>query len=91
MEVTFVQLLVWVIIAALIGFIGEVIAGRRAPQGILGAIVLGFISILLIVGVFHFHIVGEPYLEGVPLISTILAAAILVILWSSFAYRGYRR
>ncbi len=48
---------------------------------------LGLLAIFLIVGVFHFHIVGEPTLEGVPLISTIIAAAILVALWSSIAYR----
>ncbi|HZR41436.1 MAG TPA: transglycosylase [Ktedonobacteraceae bacterium] len=93
MEVTLTQLLVWIVIAAIIGILGELISGRRAPAGMLGAIVLGFLAILLIVGVFHFHIVGEPTLEGVPLISTILAAVLLVVLWSSFAYRAsvYRR
>jgi uncharacterized membrane protein YeaQ/YmgE (transglycosylase-associated protein family) len=87
MAVTVTQLLIWIIIAALIGFLGELVAGRRAPAGIPGAIMLGLFSIFLIVGFFHFHIIGEPFLEGVPLISTIIAAAILVIIWSSIAYR----
>ena len=90
MAVTFVQLLVWIIIAAIIGFLGELIAGRRAPAGILGAIMLGLFAIFLIVGFFHFHIIGEPFVAGVPLISTIIAAAILVALWSSIAYRSRR-
>ena len=87
MAVTFTQLIIWIIIAAIIGFLGELIAGRRAPAGILGAIMLGLLAIFLIVGFFHFHIIGEPTVEGVPLISTIIAAAILVALWSSIAYR----
>ncbi len=87
MEVTLTQLIIWIIIAAIIGLVGEFIAGRRAPAGIIGAIMIGLLSIFLIVGFFHFHIVGEPSLERVPLISTIIAAAILVAIWSSIAYR----
>jgi uncharacterized membrane protein YeaQ/YmgE (transglycosylase-associated protein family) len=92
MTITFTALLIWLVIAAIIGLLGEVLARRRAPDGIIGAIVLGFLAIILIVGVFHFHIAGEPTIEGVPLISSIIAAVILVVLWSSFGYRRvYRR
>ncbi len=89
MSITLTQLIIWIIIAALVGVIGEFIARRRAPDGIIGAIILGLLAIFLIVGVFHFHIVGEPFLDGVPLLSAILAAAILVVIWSGFAYRRY--
>jgi uncharacterized membrane protein YeaQ/YmgE (transglycosylase-associated protein family) len=78
---------VWIIIAAVVGFLGEFIAGRRAPAGILGAIMVGLFAIFLIVGFFHFHIVGEPTLEGVPVISTIIAAVMLVVVWSSISRR----
>ncbi len=44
MTITFTQLIVWVIIAAIVGFLGELIAGRRAPAGILGAIMASSIS-----------------------------------------------
>ncbi len=91
MTLTFTQLVIWIIIAALVGFVGELLARRRAPDGLLGAIVLGLLAIFLIVGVFHFHIEGEPTLEGVPLISSIIAAAILVAIWSGFAYRRVSR
>ncbi len=89
MAITFTQLIVWIIIAAIVGFLGEFLAGRRAPAGILGAIMVGLFAIFLIVGFFHFHIVGEPTLEGVPIISTIIAAIMLVVVWSSVA--SYRR
>jgi uncharacterized membrane protein YeaQ/YmgE (transglycosylase-associated protein family) len=87
MGITFTQLLIWILIAALVGFAGELIAHRRTPDGIIGAILVGLLAIFLIVGVFHFHIIGEPFLGGVPLISSILVAALLVALWSGFAYR----
>ncbi|GAC1434072.1 MAG: hypothetical protein NVS4B1_36650 [Ktedonobacteraceae bacterium] len=84
-------ILVWIIIAAIVGFLGELIARRRAPEGIIGAIILGFIAIFLVVGILHVHIGGEPIIAGVPIITAIIAAAILVFLWSAFAYhRVYR-
>ena len=91
MTVTFTQFIVWIIIAAIVGFLGELISGRRAPAGILGAIMVGLFAIFLIVGFFHFSISGEPTVNGVPIISTIIAAVMLVIIWSSLASRGVWR
>src|SRR5260370_25556292 len=87
MVITFGTLLIWLLIAALIGFVGELLARRRTPFGIVGAMIVGFIAIVLVVGVLHWHIDGEPYLNGVPLITSILAAAVLAALWRAFAYR----
>jgi len=87
MEISFTQALIWLLIAAVVGIIGELLAHRRAPDGIVGAIIVGFLAIFLIVGVFHFRITGEPSLDGVPLLSTIIIAALLVAVWSGFAYR----
>ena len=87
MTVTVAQLLIWTIIAAIVGIVGELIAGRRGPHGFIGAILLGWLAIFLIVGVFHFHIVGEPMWEGVPVISSIIAAVVLAALYSAVFYR----
>jgi uncharacterized membrane protein YeaQ/YmgE (transglycosylase-associated protein family) len=87
MVITFGNLLIWLLIAALVGFVGELLARRRTPFGIVGAMIVGFLAIVLVVGVLHWHIDGEPYLNQVPLITSILAAAVLVALWSAFAYR----
>ena len=87
MEISLGDVIIWLIIAALVGFGGELLARRRTPFGIVGAIIAGFIAIVLVVGVLHWHIVGEPYLNGVPIITSILAAAVVVLLWSAFAYR----
>ena len=87
MVITLGALIVWLIVAGLVGFVGELLARRRTPFGIVGAIIVGFIAIFLVVGVLHWHIIGEPYLNGVPVITSILAAAVLVLIWSAFAYR----
>ena len=91
MAITLTELIIWLVIAAVIGFLGEAIARRRAPHGIVGAIIIGFVAKVIIVGLLHFNIVGEPIVAGVPLISSILVAVILVVIWSGFAYHGYRR
>ncbi len=87
MTITLGSLLVTLIISAIVGFIGELLARRRAPFGIIGAIIVGFIAIFLVTAVLGWHIAGEPTLGGVPLITSIIAAAILVAIWSAFAYR----
>jgi len=91
MTITFTELIVWIIVALIVGFLGEIIARRRAPDGIIGAAILGFIAIFIVVGLLHFSIVGEPTINGVPLISSVIAAAILVAIWSGFVYRRYYR
>ena len=91
MVITLGNLIIWLIIAALVGIVGELIARRRTPFGLVGAIILGFIAIFLVVGVFHVHIAGEPSINGVPLLTSIIAAAILVFIWSAFAYHHAHR
>ena len=86
-SISFTQVLIWILIVAVVGVVGELLARRRAPDGIVGAIMVGLLAIFLMVGVFHFHITGEPKLENVPLLSSIIVAAILVAVWSGFAYR----
>lgn len=91
MVITLTDLIIWIILAIIIGAIGELIARRRAPDGIIGAAIVGFIAMFIIVGVLHFSIAGEPRLDGIPLISSIIVASILVALWSGLVYRRYYR
>lgn len=88
---TLTEFIVMVILAALVGIIGEALARRHAPMGCVGATILGFIAIFLVNEVLHLHIIGEPSLDGVPLITSIIAAAILVAIWSAFAYHRVSR
>jgi uncharacterized membrane protein YeaQ/YmgE (transglycosylase-associated protein family) len=85
-SISFTQVLIWILIVAVVGVVGELLARRRTPDGIVDAIIVGLLAIFLMAGVFHFHITGEPKLENVPLLSSIIIAAILVAIWSGFAY-----
>ena len=82
MDITLAQLLIWIVIAAVVGIAGELIAGRHGPHGFIGATLLGWLAIFLIVGVFHFHIIGEPVWQRVPIVSSIIAAVLLAVLYS---------
>ena len=75
--ISLTHVLIWIVIAAVIGFVGELLTCRRAPDGILGAILLGLLAIFLLVGTFHYHIPGEPFLGSIPLLSSIIAAALI--------------
>ncbi len=86
------KLIAWLLVSLLVGILGELLARRRAPDGIIGAIIVGFLAIFLVVGVLNIHIANEPEIAGVPIITPTIVAALLVALWSGFAYhRLYRR
>lgn len=95
MELSLTTFIIWSLIAIVVGLLGEALAHRRGPGGLLVAAVIGWLAIFLVVGVLHFSISGEPILDGVPIISSILAAVLVVLIWSLFAYRRvaphYRR
>lgn len=87
MAISLTQVLIWIVLAAIIGVVGELLARRHTRGGIIGAMLVGLLAIFLVVGVFHLQITGEPIVSGVPLLTSLLAAALLVALWSMFAYR----
>ena len=86
MDITFAQIVIWLFMALLVGCAGELIAGRHALDGFVGAFFLALLAILLVNGIFHFHIAWEPSYFNVPLISSLFAAALLVTIWSGYLY-----
>jgi uncharacterized membrane protein YeaQ/YmgE (transglycosylase-associated protein family) len=85
-------LIVWLIIAAIGGFIGEAIARRRAPDGIVGAMIIGFIAMFIFVGLLNIHLANDYIIAGAPLLTSLIVAAIFVALWSGlFYHRVYSR
>jgi uncharacterized membrane protein YeaQ/YmgE (transglycosylase-associated protein family) len=90
-------LLVLLLVGALAGLIGERLVGRGLPFGLIGAIVAGLVGAWLMVDVLHLVIAPEISLGGIPVISAILGAAIVVFVLSlvmgrsAFGSRGFRR
>jgi uncharacterized membrane protein YeaQ/YmgE (transglycosylase-associated protein family) len=93
---TLTHLLVLLIVGALAGLIGERLVSRGMPGGLIGAIVAGLVGAWLMVDVLHVVLAPELSLGGIPIISAILGAAIVVLVLSLVAGgsvfgRGLRR
>jgi len=84
---TIEHLLVLLLVGALAGLIGERLVGRGMPFGVVGAIVAGLVGAWLMVDVLHAVIAPELALGGIPIISAILGAAIIVLALSLVAGR----
>ena len=94
---TLTHLLVLLIVGALAGLIGERLVSRGMPGGLIGAIVAGLVGAWLMVDVLHVVLAPELSLGGIPVLSAILGAAVVVLLFSlvagggAFRNRGWRR
>jgi uncharacterized membrane protein YeaQ/YmgE (transglycosylase-associated protein family) len=94
--VTLTHLLVLLLVGALAGLIGERLVSRAMPGGLIGAIVAGLVGAWLMVDVLHVVLAPELSLAGIPVLSAILGAAVVVLLFSlvaggaAFGRRGWR-
>ncbi|MDQ6662630.1 MAG: hypothetical protein M3Z24_16900 [Chloroflexota bacterium] len=84
------NLIIYLIIAAIIGFLAESIVGWRLPLGIVGAIIAALIGIWLLTQVIVISGIGDIYLYGVPLVRALLGAIIFVAIWHLLTYGLYR-
>ena len=75
------NLVLFLIIAAVVGIIAEYIVGWRLPLGIVGAIIAGVVGAWLMTSVIQIGGIPDITIWGVPLIRAILGAIILIALW----------
>lgn len=85
------NLIIYLIIAAIIGFIAEALVGWRLPLGIIGAIIAALVGMWLVINVIKLTIVGDPVISGVPIITSLLGAIVLVSLWHLLTVPLWRR
>ena len=86
--------LIYLIVAAIVGFLAEFIVGWRLPFGFIGAIIAALIGIWLMTNVIIITGIGDINLFGVPLFRALIGAIIFVALWHLITYaiwRGRRR
>lgn len=88
-------LLVYLLIAAVVGLIAERIVGT-GPWGLLGNVIAGLVGIFLMLRVLGWVVPGDISVEGVPIITAILGAIIVDLVLSYAVRRGgprrtYRR
>src|SRR5713226_10118688 len=78
------NLIIYLIVAAIVGFIAEGIVGWRLPFGIIGAIIAALIGIwlmtqvIIISGIPDFRLNTSPPID---LVRALIGAIILVFLW----------
>ena len=86
--------IVYLIVAAIVGFVAEALVGRRLPLGFVGAIIAALVGVWLLTKVIIINGIGDITIYGVPIFRALVGAIILVALWqliSSGLSRGRRR
>lgn len=87
------NVIVYLIVAAIVGLIAETLVGWRLPFGFIGAIIAALIGIWLMTNLIHISGVGDfniPTSPPVPLFRALLGAVILVAVWHLITYPAYR-
>src|SRR5579885_1412801 len=82
--------IIYLIVAAIVGFIAESIVGWRLPFGFIGAIIAALIGIWLMTQVIIITGIGDINIFGVPLIRALIGAIIFVLIWHLITYPLYR-
>jgi uncharacterized membrane protein YeaQ/YmgE (transglycosylase-associated protein family) len=83
--------LMYLLVAAIVGFVAEFIVGWRLPFGIIGAIIAALVGIWIVSNVVILIIPGDPMLFGMPLFKALIGATIFVALWYLLTYRLWHR
>ncbi|HEX9096114.1 MAG TPA: hypothetical protein VF990_08425 [Candidatus Dormibacteraeota bacterium] len=84
---TLLHLIVLLVVAAACGLIAERVVHSSLPFGWIGATVAGFVGAWLMVDVLHVVILPTLSIEGLPIVSAILGAIVVVVLFSLVAGR----
>ncbi|HEY0756568.1 MAG TPA: hypothetical protein VGD98_21630 [Ktedonobacteraceae bacterium] len=84
------SLIVYLIVAAIVGFLAELIVGWKLPFGIIGAIIVGLIGVWLVTQVIVINGIPDFTIDSVPIIHAIIGALILVALWHLITYPFWR-
>jgi uncharacterized membrane protein YeaQ/YmgE (transglycosylase-associated protein family) len=85
------NVIVYLIVAAVVGLVAEAIVGWRLPFGFIGAIIVALIGIWLMTRVIIIDGLPDINVEGVPLLRALIGAMLLVALWHAFTYPSWRR
>ena len=83
----YVSQVMYLLVAALVGFVAEFIVGWRLPFGIIGAIIAALLGMWIVSNVVILIIPGDPVLFGIPLFKALIGAALFTALWYLLTYR----
>ena len=79
--------LMYLLVAAIVGFVAEFMVGWRLPFGIIGAIIAALVGIWIVTNGVILIISGDPVLFGMPLFKALIGATLFTALWYLLTYR----
>ena len=77
----------YLLVAALVGFVAEFIVGWRLPFGIIGAIIAALLGMWIVSNVVILIIPGDPVLFGIPFFKALIGGILFAALWYLLTYR----
>ena len=84
------NVIVYLIVAAIVGFVAESLVGWRLPLGFVGAIIAALVGAWFLTKVLVITGIGDLTVYGVPLLRALLGAILLVAIWHLLTYRAWR-
>ncbi len=91
MVLTLPQLLVYLLIAIIAAYLAGMIIHTAYPLGFVGAFLAGLIGEWLMLNVFHILLAPEISYAGIPIITALVGALILALIWAVAVSGGRRR
>lgn len=85
------SLIVYIIVAALVGVVAELIVGWKLPFGIIGAVIAGLIGVWLVSRVVIINGLPDFEIDDVQIIHALIGAIVLVTIWHIITYPFWRR
>ncbi len=85
------NLILYLVIAAIVGYLAERIVRSSVPFGFIGSIIVALIGIWLMTRVLIINGIPDIIVFGVPLIKALIGAIILVFIWRLITYRRVTR
>src|SRR5215471_10357909 len=83
--------LMYLLVAAIVGFVAEFIVGWRLPFGVIGAIIAALVGIWIVTNVVILIIPGDIMLFGIPLFKALIGATVFTALWYLLTYALWHR
>ena len=83
--------IIYLIVAAVVGLVAEIIVGWRLPFGFVGAIVAALVGVWLMTQVIIIKGIGDVVVYGVPILRALIGAILLVAVWHLLTFRAWRR
>jgi uncharacterized membrane protein YeaQ/YmgE (transglycosylase-associated protein family) len=75
------NLIIYLIVAAIVGFVAESLVGKRLPFGFVGAIIAALVGAWLLTKVIIINGIGDIDVYGIPIVRALIGAIILVAIW----------